>query len=131
LEVAADNFRKHGTRLVVQHDASDWEVPTLDPSVFVRPEKPETLEMSGTYLVRGIDRDENTGGHLMRIGASKLEIALPLNDPEWAFRNIWWSVDTATHLVARLRRACSQSHWEIVGKAKLVPQGDLLETPEV
>lgn len=125
LEAAADSFRKHGARLVVEHEDGDWEVPCLDPSVFVRPEKPETLEMAGTYLVRGYICDEETGGHILLIGASKLEIALPLNDPKWALPNIWWAANGDTFLVARLQRASRHAHWTLVGEAKLVGQHDM------
>lgn len=130
LETAADSFRKHGTRLVVQDDASDWELPSLDPSVFVRPEKPETLEMEGTYLVRGYICDEETGGHILLIGASKLEVALPLNDPKWALPNIWWAADGWTYLVARLQRSSRHARWTLVGEAKLEGQKDLVPPPE-
>jgi len=130
LETAADSFRKHSARLVVEHQVGHWEVPTLDPSVFVRPDRPETLEMEGTYIIRGFERDEKTNGHLMHIGASKLAIALPLNNPEWAYKSIWWTADIATYLIARLQRTSRHSYWEVIGEAKLVRQGDLLQPPE-
>lgn len=125
LEAAADSFRKHRARLVVENNDGDWEIPILDPSVFVRPEKPETLDMKDTYPVCGYFYDVETGGHILLIGASKLEIALPLNDPKWALTNIWWAADGGTFLVARLQRASKHARWTLVGDAKLVGQDDL------
>lgn len=130
LEVAADSFRKHGARLVVEHEVGDWEIPILDPSVFVRPERPETLEMEGTYSVRGYFCDEQTGGLILLIGASKLEIALPLNDAKWALPNIWWAANNTTYLVARLQRISRHARWTFIGEAKLADQKDLLPPHE-
>jgi len=130
LETAADSLRKHGTRMVIQQATGDWEIPTLDPSVFVRPEKPETLEMGGTYIVRGFERDHVTKGHLMYVGASKLGIALPLNDPEWAYKRVWWAADTPTYLVAKLQRTSRNSYWMFASEASLVRQEDMLHLPD-
>jgi len=95
--------------------------PEFVATDFIEPESHRELRRSGTFLIKGLVRDDKLG-HQLLVGENKLAVHLPLDNPRWAWSVICRVLDEETKLYGTLLRTSKSHPWTVDDATILVGQ---------
>jgi len=125
LEAVSNASRKAGTQLFLRTKDSEFFVPPLAPEHFLQARQADHIHRTGTFQVIGLRRGWRCEPHGLWVGENALPVALPANDPRWAWEQIHDVLEQPTFLVGTLVRESRSSPWMLGDPSRLERQPQL------
>lgn len=126
LQAASRAHHAYGLDVVMTIAGTVRPLPIPPPADFTQPDQDRELRRPGSFVVKGLVRDDRRG-HQLLVTDNELRVLLPIEESRWAWQAIRHILDDQATLVGTLLRESKVHAWTVDAATRLEVQQDMLE----